>query len=55
LEHSELMAEELPDAELQVISDANHMAMIDHYPVLNGALRRLFARALEASAAAVPG
>jgi pimeloyl-ACP methyl ester carboxylesterase len=47
LAHSEVMAAALPDAELQVIPGAGHMAKIDRYPVLNGALRRLFLRALE--------
>ena len=55
LAHSEVMAAELPDAELQVIPGANHMAVIDRYPVVNRALRRLFDRALEASTTAIAG
>jgi len=55
LEHSKLMATQLPHAELQVIEGANHMAMIDRYPAVNGALRRLFARALDRSTSAVAG
>jgi pimeloyl-ACP methyl ester carboxylesterase len=53
LAHSELMAAALPDAELLVIPGAGHMAKIDRYPVLNGALRRLFLRALENAPSAV--
>jgi pimeloyl-ACP methyl ester carboxylesterase len=55
LSHSELMAAALPHAELQVIPGANHMAKIDRYPIVNGALRRLFARATEASPSAAAG
>ena len=53
--HSELMAAELPHADLQVIRGAGHMAMMDRYPVVNAALRRLFARATEMSSRAVAG
>jgi pimeloyl-ACP methyl ester carboxylesterase len=55
LAHSEVMAQALPRAELQVIEGAGHMAKIDRYPAVNGALRRLFARALEHSAAPLAG
>jgi pimeloyl-ACP methyl ester carboxylesterase len=55
LTHSELMAAALPAAELQVIPGAGHMAMIDRYTIVNGALRRLIARAIEASPTAVAG
>jgi pimeloyl-ACP methyl ester carboxylesterase len=55
LSHSELMAEGLPDADLQVIPGAGHMAMIDRYPALNGALRRLFQRVLESAPSAIVG
>jgi pimeloyl-ACP methyl ester carboxylesterase len=53
LAHSEVMAQALPHADLQVVPGANHMAILDRYPVVNRALRGLFARALEASHAAV--
>jgi pimeloyl-ACP methyl ester carboxylesterase len=46
LSHSQLMAAALPDAELQVIYGAGHMAMIDRHVVVNGALRRLRKKAL---------
>jgi pimeloyl-ACP methyl ester carboxylesterase len=46
LSHSELMAAALPDAELQVIPGAGHMAKIDRHVVVNAALRRLANRAL---------
>jgi pimeloyl-ACP methyl ester carboxylesterase len=55
LAHSELMAEELPDAELQVIHGAGHMAKLEHYRDVNDALRRLMARAVETSRSAVAG
>jgi pimeloyl-ACP methyl ester carboxylesterase len=47
--HSQIMADALPDAELQMIPGAGHMAKIDRYPVINAALRRLVARAIERS------
>jgi pimeloyl-ACP methyl ester carboxylesterase len=43
--HSELMGELVPTAELQIIPGAGHMAIIDRYAAVNGALRRLVARA----------
>ncbi|HTR69575.1 MAG TPA: alpha/beta hydrolase [Mycobacteriales bacterium] len=49
LSHSELMAAMLPDAELQILSGANHMAILERYPAVNAALRRLFERALGGS------
>jgi pimeloyl-ACP methyl ester carboxylesterase len=55
LSHSQLMADALPDAELQVIPGAGHMAKIDRYPVVNAALRKLAARATETSPTAVAG
>jgi pimeloyl-ACP methyl ester carboxylesterase len=55
LSHSKVMAAALPTAELQVIPGANHMAKIDRYPVVNGALRRLVARATETSDFTVAG
>jgi pimeloyl-ACP methyl ester carboxylesterase len=47
LSHSELMAASLPDAELQVMPGAGHMAKLDRHEVVNAALRRLAERALE--------
>jgi pimeloyl-ACP methyl ester carboxylesterase len=41
------MADALPDAELQVIRGAGHMAIIDRHDDVNAALRRLVDRALE--------
>jgi pimeloyl-ACP methyl ester carboxylesterase len=55
LSHSKLIAASLPHAELQVIPGAGHMAKIDRYPVVNGALRRLVDRASEANRTAVAG
>jgi pimeloyl-ACP methyl ester carboxylesterase len=55
LAHSKVMATALPDAELQEIPGAGHMAKIDRYPVINAALRRLVARATESSRSAVAG
>jgi pimeloyl-ACP methyl ester carboxylesterase len=55
LDHSKVMAEALPHAELQVIEGAGHMAKIDRYPAVNAALRRLFARALEYASTTVAG
>jgi pimeloyl-ACP methyl ester carboxylesterase len=55
LDHSRIMAAALPNAELYVIDGAGHMAKIDRYPAVNAALRRLFARALDRSSAAVAG
>lgn len=46
LSHSQLMASHLPDAELQIIHGAGHMAIIDRHVVVNGALRRLQKKAL---------
>jgi pimeloyl-ACP methyl ester carboxylesterase len=45
----------LPDSELQAIAGAGHMALIDRYPAVNGALRRLVAKATEASPSAIAG
>lgn len=44
LSHSEVIAAALPDAELQVVEGAGHMAVIDRYPAVNRALRRLVTR-----------
>jgi pimeloyl-ACP methyl ester carboxylesterase len=55
LAHSELMAAALPQAELQVIPGAGHMALIDRFEIVNGALRRLVERAVEATRPAVAG
>jgi pimeloyl-ACP methyl ester carboxylesterase len=53
--HSELMAAALPEADLQVIPGAGHMALIDRYPIVNDALRRLVARAVDSSRSTVAG
>lgn len=55
LSHSQAIAAALPDAELQAVSGAGHMALIDRYPAVNRALRRLVARATETSPSAVAG
>jgi pimeloyl-ACP methyl ester carboxylesterase len=52
LSHSELMAASLPEAELQVIPGAGHMAKIDRHVVVNAALRRLADRAMDRAASA---
>lgn len=43
-EHSEEMAAELPDAEFTLIPDTGHMLILERYPIVNDALRRLVAR-----------
>jgi pimeloyl-ACP methyl ester carboxylesterase len=53
LSHSKVIAAALPDAELQAIAGAGHMALIDRYPAVNRALRRLVAQATEASPSAI--
>jgi pimeloyl-ACP methyl ester carboxylesterase len=55
LSHSQVIAAALPEAELQAIAGAGHMALIDRYPAVNRALRRLVARATETSPTAVAG
>jgi pimeloyl-ACP methyl ester carboxylesterase len=45
--HSELMAAALPHAELLVIPETAHMALIDHHEEVNDALRGLIVRARE--------
>jgi len=55
LSHSEVIAAALLDAEMQAIAGASHMALIDRYPAVNRALRRLVARAAESSPSAVAG
>jgi pimeloyl-ACP methyl ester carboxylesterase len=50
--HSRTMADALPDAELQVIEGAGHMAIIDRHDDVNAALRRLVDRALEDASSA---
>jgi pimeloyl-ACP methyl ester carboxylesterase len=45
--NSHVMADALPDAELVVVPGAGHMVMLERPAVVNGALRRLVARALE--------
>ncbi|HVW81656.1 MAG TPA: alpha/beta hydrolase [Mycobacteriales bacterium] len=45
LSHSKLMASTLPDAELQVLPGANHMAKLERHDEVNAALRRLLDRA----------
>jgi pimeloyl-ACP methyl ester carboxylesterase len=51
LSHSELMAAALPDAELQVIPDAGHMAKLERHIVVNAGIRRLVSRALDLAVA----
>jgi pimeloyl-ACP methyl ester carboxylesterase len=50
--HSQQMADALPDAELQIIPGAGHMAIIERHTEVNDALRRLVARAVESTPAA---
>jgi pimeloyl-ACP methyl ester carboxylesterase len=50
--HSRTMAEALPDAELQVIEGAGHMAIVDRHDQVNAALRRLVDRAVQDAPAA---
>jgi pimeloyl-ACP methyl ester carboxylesterase len=47
LAHSQVMADALPDAELQVIRGANHMAKLERNDLVNAALQRLRDKALE--------
>ncbi|HWC34686.1 MAG TPA: alpha/beta hydrolase [Mycobacteriales bacterium] len=47
LSHSEVIADALPAAELQVMPGAGHMAILERHKEVNTALRRLFARAAE--------
>lgn len=51
LSHSELMAAALPDAELQVIPGAGHMAKLDRHIVVTAGIRRLVSRALDVATA----
>jgi pimeloyl-ACP methyl ester carboxylesterase len=53
--HSELMATGLPDAELQLIPGAGHMAKLDRHVVVNAGLRRLADRAMSHAKAAATG
>jgi len=55
LSHSQVIAAALPDAELQTIPGTAHMALIERYPAVNAAVRRLVARAIEASPRSVGG
>jgi pimeloyl-ACP methyl ester carboxylesterase len=52
ISHSRTMADALPDAELQVVAGAGHMALIDRHDDVDAALRRLVARAVEDAPAA---
>jgi pimeloyl-ACP methyl ester carboxylesterase len=49
--HSVVIADALPQAELEILDGAGHMAMIDRYPAVNRSLRRLIERATETSTA----
>jgi pimeloyl-ACP methyl ester carboxylesterase len=49
--HSELMAAALPDADLQVIPGAGHMAKLDRHVVVTAGIQRLALRALDLVAA----
>jgi pimeloyl-ACP methyl ester carboxylesterase len=51
VKNSHVMADALPDAELVVVPGAGHMVMLERPAVVNGACRRLFARARRAAAA----
>lgn len=42
-EHSEAIAEFLPDAELEIVPGAGHLVMLEHPEAVNAALRRLLA------------
>jgi pimeloyl-ACP methyl ester carboxylesterase len=55
LSHSRVMADVLPDAELQVLEGAGHMALLDRYPAVNRAIRDLVERAGDRYAARVAG
>ena len=50
--NSHVMAEALPDAELVVVPGAGHMVMLERPSVVNDAVRRLVARALQQRQAA---
>ena len=52
VKNSHAMADALPDAELVVVPGAGHMVMLERPAVVDGALRRLMARAVGGSAAA---
>ncbi len=43
-EHSELMAAEMPLAQLEVVPDSGHMMIMEHYALVNERLRELVAR-----------
>jgi pimeloyl-ACP methyl ester carboxylesterase len=49
IKNSHVMAEVLPTAELLVVPGAGHMVMLERPAVVNGACRRLFARARRAA------
>jgi pimeloyl-ACP methyl ester carboxylesterase len=51
LSHSELMAAALPDAELQVIPGAGHMAKLERHVVVTAGIRRLVSRAADLATA----
>ena len=48
IKNSHVMSDALPDAELLVVPGAGHMVMLERPAVVNGACRRLFARARQA-------
>ena len=50
VKNSHVMADALPNAELVVVPGAGHMVMLERPAVVNGACRRLFARARQAAA-----
>ena len=50
VKNSHVMADALPEAELLVVPGAGHMVMLERPAVVNGACRRLFARARRESA-----
>lgn len=51
LAHSEQMADLLPNAELVVIPDGGHMALLEYPEAVNGPLRKLLSRAADMGAA----
>jgi pimeloyl-ACP methyl ester carboxylesterase len=53
--HSEIMALRLPEAELQVLPDAGHVAFMDRHVVVNAALHRLADRMADRSRSDLAG
>jgi pimeloyl-ACP methyl ester carboxylesterase len=51
-EHSRAIAQRLPGAELIILPEAGHMAMLEHHDVVTDALRELVERAVRSAAVA---